>query len=201
MPWTPRISNVNQQVQLGVESTSAFGTAVACTKLIKCFTWTLGIDANVSMFGSTGHKYDEAQEEDWEQTSMDVAGNMDFNGVCYLLASAMGSAAPVAHSSSATAKDWIFTPPITGSIVPQTYTVQQGDSVRARSFPYGLFNSYGFKGTRKTPFTVSAKGFGQAMSDGITLTSSPTSVALAPVVGKFFNIYLDTVQAVSAQHS
>jgi hypothetical protein len=195
MSWTAEVSNVNQQVQLGVESTSALGTAVAATKLLKCFNWILGVDAGVSFFGSTGHKYEEAQEEDFEQTSIDIAGDMDFNGIIYLLASAMGSASAATHGSSATAKDWVFTPPITGSVVPQTYTIQQGDSVRARSFSYGLLNSFGYKGTRKTPFTVSAKGFGQQMSDGITLTSSPTSVALAPLAGKFFNVWLDTTSA------
>lgn len=195
MSWTAESSAINQQVQLGVESTSALGTAVAASKLLKCFNWVLGIDAGVSMFGSTGHKYEEAQEEDWEQSSIDVSGNMDYNGLIYLLASTMGSAAPTTHGTSATAKDWVFTPPITGSIVPQTYTIQQGDSIRARSFSYGLLNSFNYKGTRKTPFTVNAKGFGQQMSDGITLTSSPTSVALAPTTGKFFNVYLDTTSA------
>lgn len=195
MTWNPEISNVNQQVQIGAESTSALGTAVAATKLLKCFTWNIGIDAGVSMFGSTGHKYDETQEEDWEQTAFDVSGNMDFNGVPYLLAGTMGSVNPAAHGTSATTKDWIYIPPIFGSVVPQTYTVMQGDSVRARSFPYALFNSFGYKGTRKTPFTVTGKGFGQALTDGITLTSSPTSIALAPTTGKFFNVYLDTTSA------
>ena len=195
MTWNPKIQTINQRVQLGVESTSALGTAVAASKLLECFTWTLGIDADVSTFGSSGHKYDEVQEENWEQTSIDVSGNMDFNGVIYLLASAMGSVNPAAHLASATAKDWIYTPPIYGSIVPQTYTLQQGDSIRARSLPYALINSFSYKGTRKTPFSVSAKGFGQSLTDGITLTSSPTAVALSPVVGKFFNVYLDTTSA------
>jgi hypothetical protein len=192
MAWQERIQTVNRRTQLGVESTSALGTAVACNKLIECFDWTYGIDADVSMFGSSGHKYDEVQQENWEQSTIDVSGNMDFNGVCYLLPSTMGSVNPAAHLASSTAKDWIFTPPVSGSIVPQTYTLQAGDAVRAFSLSYGLFNSFGYKGTRKTPFTVSAKGFGQQISDGITLTANPTAVALSPVVGKFFNVYLDT---------
>jgi hypothetical protein len=192
MTWQAEVSAINQRLQIGVESTSALGTAVACNKLLECFNWVLGIEPNVSMFGATGHKYDETQEENYEESSIDISGNMDFNGVIYLLASAMGSVSPATHGSSLVAKDWIFTPPVTGSIVPQTYSIQQGDSVRARSFSYGIFNSFGYKGTRKTPFTVSSKGFGQIMSDAITLTASPTPVALAPVVGKFFDVYLDT---------
>jgi hypothetical protein len=153
--------------------------------------WEVGIDAGVSMFGASGHKYDLAAEEDWEQTSINVSGNMDFNGLCYLLAGVMGSVNPATHGSSSTAKDWVYTPPVSSVIVPQTYTIQQGDAVRARSLSYGLLNSFGYKGTRKTPFTVSAKGFGQILSDGITLTASPTAVAISPIVGKFFNVYLD----------
>lgn len=191
MTWNPRVQTVNQKMQLGVESTSALGTAVAANKLIEAFTWTLGIDADVSMFGASGHKYDLVQEENWEQTSIDVAGELDFNAVLYLLAGVCGSVNVAVHGSSATAKDWIYIPPTLGSIVPQTYTLQQGDAVRARSLSYALFNSFGYKGTRKTPFTVSAKGFGQQMSDGISLTSSPTAVTIAPVVGKFVNVYLD----------
>jgi hypothetical protein len=190
MTFTPEISSVNQRTQIGAEST--IGTPVAATKLLECFTWTYGINADVSMFGASGHKYDETQEENFEESTMEASGNLDFNGILYPLSSVMGAVTPVTHLASATAKDWIFTPPITGSVAPQTYTLMQGDAVRARSFPYGLFNSFGYKGTRKTPFTVSAKGFGQAMTDGISLTASPTAIPLSPVVGKFFDIWLDT---------
>ena len=190
MTFNPEISTINQRVQIGPEST--IGTPVAASKLLECFNWKFDINADVSMFGSTGHKYDEAQAENWEQSSIDVSGNMDFNGVIYLLGSVMGAVSPTSHGASSTAKDWVFIPPVTGSIAPQTYTIQQGDSTRARSFSYGLLNSFGYKGTRKTPFVVSSKGFGQALSDGITLTSNPTAVALSPLIGKFFNVYLDT---------
>ncbi len=53
-------------------------------------------------------------------------------------------------------------------------------------------SEFGYKGDRKSAFTISAKMLGQPLSDGISLTSSPTTVALAPVVGKHFNVYLDT---------
>lgn len=195
MPWTAEISSVNQRMQLGVESISALGTAVAANRLIEAFTWQLGIDTNVTMYGASGHKYDLVQEEDFEQTTIDIAGELDFNAIIYPLAGVMGAISPVAHGSSATAKDYVFIPPVMGSIVPQTYTLQQGDAIRARSLSYGLFNSFGYKGTRKTPATITAKGFGQILSDGITLTPSPTAISIAPIVGKFFNVYLDTTSA------
>jgi hypothetical protein len=54
-----------------------------------------------------------------------------------------------------------------------------------------LFNEFAYKGTRKD-FTCSGKWIGQPISDGATLTSSPSAVALAPVPSKHFNVYLDS---------
>lgn len=187
------VASINQQTQLGVEVTA--GTAVAANKLLKCFDITFGVNANVSAYTPEGTKYIAEQDEDFEQADITVSGNLDYNGLPYLLNSAMGIVSPVAHGASAVAKDWIYTPPVTGSITPQTYSFQQGDAVRARSFPYGIISMFGYKGTRKTPFTVSGKGFGQSLTDGITLTPSPTAVVLAQAVGKQFNVYLDTTSA------
>lgn len=190
MAWQAERTSTNQKVQVGAESTSALGTPVAATKLLECFSWNFGVNADVKMYRPTGHKYDSTQEEniEWSEGSLD--GTLDFNGIIYPLASVMGSVAPVAHGVSSTAKDWIFTPPITGSVVPQTYTLQQGDSVRAHQIAYGLFTSWGYKVTRKDVST-SGKWIGQLLSDGATLTSNPTAVAIAPVVGKHWNVYLD----------
>lgn len=195
MTWVAERQTVNQRVQIGAESTSALGTPVAASKLLSCFSWTFGINADVAQYTATGHKYASISEENTEWVDLTVAGDLDHNGVLYLLSSTMGSVAPVAHGASTTAKDWIFTPPIYGSVVPQTYTLQQGDTVRAHQTAYSIFSEFGYKGVRKGPFTVSAKGFAQAISDGITLTSSPTAVSLAPTVAKQWNIYLDSTSA------
>ncbi len=189
MTWTAEVSTVNQRLQIGVETTH--GTAVAATELLECFDWQLAIEADVKMYRPTGHKYDTVQEENIEWSSGTLGGALDYNGVIYPLSSIMGTVAPVAHGASSTAKDWVFTPPIYGSVNPTTYTLQQGDSVRAHQMAYGLFTSYGFKATRKD-VSCSGKFIGQLMSDGIVLTSSPTAIPLAPVVGKHWNIYLDS---------
>ena len=195
MTWTPEITTVNQRIQLGVESTSALGTPVTTgMKLLECFDWTFGIMADVLTYRATGHKYDTVQEENEEWSEGTIAGTLDYNGVVYVLAGVMGSVAPATHGVSTTAKDWVFSPPTTGSIVPQTYTFQQGDAIRARQMSYGLFIDFGYKGTRKD-FSVTGKWIGQLLTDGIALGSSPTAVALAPVVAKQVNVYLDTTSA------
>lgn len=190
MTWTAERTWVNQKVQIGAEATSTLGTPVAAGKLLGCFDWTMGIEADVSMYTATGHKYAMEQEENTEWSSGQITGDLDYNGVIYPLGGVMGAVSPVAHLASATAKDWIFTPPILGSIVPQTYTVQQGDSTRAQQIAYCLFNNFGYTLTRKK-VDVTGKFMAQAISDGISLTSSPAEIALAPTVPKHFNVYLD----------
>jgi|SRR5581483_2243229 hypothetical protein len=190
MTFTPEVTTINQQVQIGPETT--IGTAVAAGKRLECFDWTPAIQADIAQYTPTGHKYIAEQEENTEWIETTISGYLDYNGVVYLAGGAMGAVTPTAHGASSSAKDWTYKPPITGSVAPQTYTVQQGDSVRARSWAYGLVSEFGYKGDRKSAFTISAKMLGQPLSDGISLTSSPTTVALAPVVGKHFNVYLDT---------
>lgn len=190
MTWTAETQTVNQQVQIGPESTP--GTAVAASKLLKCYDWVPGINAGTTPYTPSGNKYVASQEEDWEEAGWTIGGILDYNGLPYLLSSAMGKIVPALHSPSITAYDWIYTPPLTGSIQPQTYTVMQGDSIRARKTAYVLVNNFGYKGTRKTPFTISGKAMAQSLQDGIVLTSSPTAVALAQATTNQFNVYLDT---------
>ena len=195
MPWNPEVSTINQTLQFGAENTSALGTNVAATKLINCYDIQWGPMADVKMYEATGRKYPTSQIENSEWVEGTVAGTLDYNGIIYMLASTMGSVTPTAHGASATAKDWVFTPPLTGSIVPQTYTIEQGDSVRAHKANYCLFTEYGFKGDRETGITLGGKLLAQPLQDNITKTSSPTSVALAPVAGKHINLYLDSTSA------
>lgn len=194
MTFTPERASVNQRVQWGAESTSALGTPVAANKLLECWNITFGINADVANYAATGKKYDAVVEENTEWVDISVDGALDYNGVPYLLASTMGSVAPTAHGSSSTAKDWIYTPPLTGSIVPQTYTLQQGDSVRAHQTAYSLFNSFGYTLTRKEA-KITGKGITQPILDAATLTTSPTAIALAPALGKHINVYLDSTSA------
>src|SRR5260221_11705762 len=105
----------------------------------------------------------------------------------------MGKVTAVAHGSSATAKDWIWSPPVSGSVEPQTYTFEQGDTTtRAHRLAYGLFTDWGYKGDRKKGLDTSGKLIAQPLIDAITMTSSPSAVALAPLAGKHVNIYLDS---------
>src|SRR5260221_2709917 len=195
MPFNPEVTTANQKLQFGAESTSALGTNVAASKLILCYDLQWGPMADVKMYEGTGRKYPAAQIENSEWVEGTLGGYLDYNGIVYLLASTMGSVSPVAHGASTTAKDWVYIPPLTGTIVPQTYTIEQGDAVRARKANYGLISEYTFKGDRQAGIQIGGKLLAQPLQDGITMTGGPTTVALALMAGKHLNVYLDPTSA------
>lgn len=186
--------SVNQQIQVGVETT--IGTAVACSKLLKCFTWGDQIEADVTAYRGTGHKIDGEQIENAEWMSHDLAGPLDFNGMIYPLSGCLGAATTALISPSTTAYGWTFAPPYIGAAAPKTFTMQQGDATYAHQDAGVLFADWGYKVTRKTDIELNGcKAFGKGISTGITLTASPTAIALAPATGKMVKIYIDTTSA------
>lgn len=191
MTWTEERTSVNQHIQIGAESTSALGTNVSAGKELLCYDMVMQPEGDTTFYRGSGRKYDAEQEQHTEWLSATWNGNMDYNGIIYPLVSIGGNVSSVAHLASSTAKDWIITPPVTGSIVPRTYTVEQGDSVYAQKVNYLLFTDFGYTFERKST-TMTAKSMSQLLQTGITLTSTPSIVALAPMPGKHFNLYADT---------
>jgi hypothetical protein len=185
----PERSTINQTTQVGVESTS--GTSVAANKLLTALNFSFGIEADSKSYRASGRKYSSivVENKEWSSGSMD--GPVDFNAIIYALSGVMGSVSPVANGASATAKNWIFTPPVSGNASPKTYTFEQGDSVRAQKFSYGLFTGFGYKGTRDE-FTMTGDLIGQLTTDGITKTASPTAIALAPSSANQWNVWMDS---------
>src|SRR2546421_1253581 len=188
----PNRATINVRTQIGVEITS--GTAVAANKVLQCYDFKTGIKPAVTMIAASGRKYPASQEENKEWMAGTLSGSMDFNGLPYLLSSAWGVITPGAHGASSTAKDWIGTPPVTGSLTPTTYTFEQGDSVRAHKFAYGLVTKFGYTFTRDAT-SITGDIIGQPISDGITMTGGPSLVALAPIASKYWNLYLDATSA------
>jgi hypothetical protein len=196
MVWTAERSTINQTLQFGLETTP--GTNVAANKSIQCFAVTFGPMADVNEFSATGRKYPSILIENGEWVEGTMTGELDYNGIVYALSGVCGAATSIAAAGgSATAKLWTFVPPLTGSVQPQTYTVEQGENnafgnaIYNHKVNYMLISELSYKGDRKTGFNVSGKVLAQALQRAITMTATPTAVALQPSAGKHFNIYLD----------
>jgi len=195
MTWTPERSTINQTLQFGLETTP--GVNVPANKSIQCFAVTFGPMDDTGEFSATGRKYPSIVIENSEWVEGTLTGSLDYNGIVYALAGVCGAPTIGAHGASSTAKDWLFVPPLTGSVQPQTFTIEQGENnafgnaIWNHKVNYGLISEFGYKGDRKKGFDVSGKVLAQALQRAITMTSTPTAVVIQPSAGKHFNVYLD----------
>jgi hypothetical protein len=190
MSFTPEPSTIGVTNQVGVEVTP--GTAVPANKRIDNLLYKFGPKGNFKKTAGTGRKYPSVQQllSEWVEGSF--TGSMDYNSMLYPFTGALGVTTPVAHGSSAVAKDWIIDASLSGAKQPQTLSFEQGDpAIRAHKFAYGLTRKIGYKLDRQTDASISGDILAQIVTDGIAMTGSPTAVALAPVTGQHFNFYLD----------
>jgi hypothetical protein len=188
-------ATVNQVIQIGAESTH--GTPVAASKLLSAWDWTFGEKPTTQQWIATGRKYPSASAILTEMAVGKFTGHGDFAALVYPLSCIYGASnpAPALVGASTTVYGWNFKPPISGLAAPTSYTVQQGDSVDAEQYAFLMFSGWGYTFGRKQEVTVSGDWFSQTFSDGISMTSSPTNIALVPMTGAQMNIYLDTTSA------
>ena len=184
-----RIS-LNQKTQFGVESTS--GTNVPANKLLSCFNIVMGVKPEVKTHRGTGRRFPSVQEENTEYTEIPISGSLDYQGLSYLVSGPWGAATITTPTNGVNARAWAWTPPVSGAITPKTFTIEQGDGVvRSQKVNYGLVTGFSYKVTRHDT-SCAGTAIAQQLQDAITMTASPTAVALSPVAGKHINLYVDT---------
>jgi hypothetical protein len=186
-------AKVNQVVQIGVEATHGTGTVAG--KLLSAWDWTFGAKAATKQFTGTGRKYPSASAELTEYSVGKIAGHGDFAALVYPLSSVWSAATIASVGTSTTAKSWTFVPPIAGAAAPKSFVVQQGDANDAEQYQYLMFSGWGYTIDRKQEITITGDWFAQTLTDSATMTTSPTNIALLPMVGAQANVYLDTTSA------
>ncbi len=184
----PERSALTQGVQIGVETTP--GTNVAANKKLNSIGFVPGVAVDMQRFRAFGNKFATLETPGKEFVEFDLDGVGDYSELIYLFASAI--VAPSAPSvTDTTAQTWTFTPATSAEDTPKTYTIEVGGVVRAHKFNYGLINAVEITMNRDG-VTIGGGGFGQRISDGITLTAGPTSLAQVPVLPTDLDVYLDT---------
>lgn len=178
-------ASVFQGVQIGVETTP--GTSVAATKQLQSMSLTPQIDLSVDTFRPMGNKFITVAAPSKELTTVQVQGKLTYTEIVYMFSSLFGAAS----ISGAGPYTWAFTPGSIAADAFKTFTVEQGNAVRAEKWTYGLFTSLNISGTRDG-WDLRGTMQGQAVTDGITMTASPTAIPLVPVLGKDVSVYYDT---------
>ena len=171
-------STITQVTQIGVETEA--GTAVAARKLLQALSIEPAIKADVRTFRPIGGKYTTIAALGKEWVEAKISGEVAcYNHLAYLLAGILNKPTPVKQGATV-AYLWTFTPAQTAADTIATFTVEQGSSARAGSFAYGLISSLGLSFSREK-IAVSGTMLGQAYKDGITMTATPTAIAVKPI--------------------
>lgn len=184
-------ASIFEGVQLGLESTP--GTGVAANRKLLGISINPKINAEINKFRPIGSKFPTVSALGKEWVTASIEGIGTYNDPTYLLASLINNPTPVQQGATP-AWLWTFNPDSDGPDDPATYTVEQGSSVRAHEFSYGLVSALEFAFSR-SEIAITGEMIGRALSDGITMTGAPTSIALVPVLPTQVDIFLATSYA------
>lgn len=187
----PERASISQVVQIGVESTP--GTSVAANKKLLATQISPAIQTAVKMFRPLGGKYPTVGAQGKEWSSAGVTGQMVYTDIVYHLASIMNYAAPVQQAATAAYK-WTFTPSQSNEDTAKTFTVEAGSSVRAHKMAYGIFDTWGYS-INRDECMIKGSMLGTRLEDAITLTLSPTEIALQPILPTEVEVFVDATSA------
>lgn len=187
----PERATIFQGVQLGVETTP--GTSVAANKLLQALSISLVPNIETQRFRPMGTKVDTLVTPGKDFAAADLSGQLVYDEIVYPLSSVLTTSAAVTTTGT-TGKLWTFTPSAAAADAPKTFTIEQGDAVRAGKVVGGIITDFGISISRdacELSGTLLAAGY----TDGITMTATPTALPLIPVLPKSVSVYIDATGA------
>lgn len=185
-------SSLNQNIQIGVEATP--GTTVAASKRLRSIGIEPTVEAGIDQFRPMGQKYRALATLGKEWVSARINGRGTYTELVYMLSSAVNTAAITTPVGAILGRNWQFLSDTFADDVPKTFTVEHGSPVRADEFSYGLVTELGMSFDRSA-VNVTGTMIGHQLTDGITMTAAPTTVALVPILPRQVSVYLDTTAA------
>lgn len=186
-------TTVFQNTQIGVEVTP--GTAVAANRKLGALSIAPAIKSEVSMFRALGNKFPTVGALGKEWVESKLSGQLTYSEIVYILSSLMRTVTPTRNiPSTGLSYNWVFAPALAAADTVTTFTVQQGDAVRAQQSAYSLVSGLKISIDRSEA-KLDGTMLGRAISDGITMTAGPTSIALIPVLPTQVSVYLANTYA------
>lgn len=186
-------ATVTTVTQIGVESTA--GTAVAANRKLSATSIDISPSVDFDKFTPAGSKYETLSQPTMEFVEGSIEGRVAFNDLAYLLSGLLTTSAAVTQiMDSATPTGgytWSFTPSSSADDTPKTFTIERGNAVRAHRAPFGMINELTLNFDRGGAPTVGGSVIAAALEDGVTLTSSPTSVLPVPALITGVDVYMD----------
>lgn len=189
-------ASLRELVQVGVEGAGTPGTAVAASKLLQSMSWMHSPAPEVDAFRSAGVKYPTVAALNRETANGSMEGKPTYDEIIYPFSSiwGAGSVSTPDAALAPTARLWSWAPSSTAEDVPKTFTVEQGQSTRAHRVAYALLTDFTLDFSR-AELAMSGSGFARALTDGITMTASPTALPVVPILPGQGSVYMDATSA------
>lgn len=183
----PERAVITQGVQLGVESTP--GTAVPANKYLNSLDIDPEIHVDITKFQPTGQKFSSIVVPNKEWVEAPIKGVASYSEVIYIQNGLLSASAPVVNGATTAYTTTTKPAGRTGDTV-KTFSIEQGDANRAQKFAYGVISEGTWTFSRSAA-SFEGKMFGQAITDGITLTASPTGIEEKPVIPNQVDVFID----------
>lgn len=138
-----------QGVQIGLESLSAPGVAVAANKRLLSLDIVPSIQTANQEFGPSGGKYQTIVVNTQEWTQAPLSGIPSIKELPYIFACLFGDVTPTTPAGGSTARQWEFSARQFARDLGRTLTVETGDpDIYADRFTNGYISGYGMNLTR-----------------------------------------------------
>jgi len=180
-------ASVYQATQLGVETTA--GTVTPGNRRILDFMVNARPNVPLTPYRPMGSVAPTTAIIQKEWASAAVEGVIGYNSIIYILNSLIKQISPSTPAGATLTRLWSFKPSNFAPDTPATYTVEKGSSAGAERFAYGMFTNLTQRWNRTEAALTSAM-MGQALTESITMTGSPTDIAAAPVDPRSVSVFV-----------
>ncbi|MEN3331454.1 MAG: hypothetical protein V7641_819 [Blastocatellia bacterium] len=187
------VSKTLRKVQFGVETTP--GTGVAASKLLDTFEMTVEAQGDSTLYKPLGQKFVTTQVAPGKrmvQASFNAPAT--YTQMVYPLSSVFRTATITTPGGGTNSRKWLFDVTANSADTWKTFTIEQGDTDRAQKFAYGHCNDLKIEFS-KQEIKISGTFMGQEIADDITMTGSPTTIAIVPITPQSVTVKLADTQA------
>lgn len=171
------VLSATRGTQIGVESTPQ--TGVAANKKFSSISISPAIEMDIATFRALGNKFLSVAALQKEWITAKISGYPTYDEIVYLL-SGLCYAAPTQQGGTAAYK-WTGAPALSSADAFKSYSVEQGDAVRAQKFYGGQINDLNFDFSR-AGIVLDGSMIGMALQDSITMTGTPTVLSAIPIL-------------------
>jgi hypothetical protein len=197
MPST-EVQTLTQTIQMNLETSHGVTPGAGANKTMPTLMWDVDPDFATNQYAPSGARADSASVPSMEKSKLKVSAAASYIEQAYLQAMLFGDPVITTPAGAVNARKHNWPVSIFGPIDGRTAYLQKGDSVRARSAGYVTLTDLNLSLDRKE-CKIDGAAFGQLITDGVTLTASPTAIAEKEVQPKHWNVYLDSTAATIGQ--